>query len=227
MRWTIGIDEVGRGALAGPVVVAAAALPRGFAPRSRALGALKDSKKLNARKREAWLLHFNDLNDREGQNAARIMFAIARVYPRQIEKRNISKTANMAAERAFSRLCAAGGGVSGRGARAGGKKRAGFTYAKCRIFLDGGLFLGNGSQPKNARTIIKGDEKIAAIKAASIIAKVRRDRLMCRLAKKYPHYGFEIHKGYGTEAHRRAIRKHGPCPAHRLTFMGKSAIMRK
>ena len=87
--------------------------------------------------------------------------------------------------------------------------------------------MGNGSQPKNARTIIKGDEKITAIKIASIVAKVHRDRLMCRLAKKYPHYSFEIHKGYGTEVHRRAIRKHGPCPVHRLTFMGKSAIMRK
>ncbi len=209
MRWVVGIDEVGRGALAGPVVVAVAALPVGFAPRSRALGALKDSKKLSARQREAWAAYFNGQRN-AGRSA--VVFSIARVYPRQIEKINISKAANMAAERAFGRLMVAhGGGIK--------------TGTKCRIFLDGGLFLGNGTQPKNAKTIIKADEKIAAVKVASIVAKVYRDRLMCRLAKKYPQYGFDIHKGYGTAAHRRAIKKHGPCPAHRLTFTGKSAIM--
>lgn len=206
MRWVVGIDEVGRGALAGPVVVAAAALPCGFAPRNRALGALKDSKKLSARQREAWAEYFT-------QSA---VFAVARVYPRQIEKLNISKAANLAAGRAFGRLCAVGGGH---------RSGTNGTRANGRIFLDGGLFLGNGRQPKNAKTVIKGDEKITAVKIASIVAKVHRDRLMRRLAKKYPHYGFEIHKGYGTAAHRRAIKKYGPCPAHRLTFTGKSAIM--
>lgn len=202
-RWIVGIDEVGRGALAGPVVVAAAALPAGFVPRSRALGKLKDSKKLSVARREAWAAYFSD--------HPQIEFAVARVYPRQIEKRNISKAANIAAERAFERLAVQG-----------------------LVFLDGGLFLGNGggrssdraARPRSTKTVIKGDEKISAIKAASIVAKVYRDRLMCRLAKKYPKYGFEIHKGYGTGAHLWALKKHGPCPAHRLTFSGKSAIMR-
>lgn len=193
MRWVVGIDEVGRGALAGPVVVAAAAMPRGFAPRNRTLGALKDSKQLLAKKREAWCEYFDQ--------HPRVEFALARVYPRQIEKRNISKAANLAAKRAFERL---------------GRRVA-------AVFLDGGLFLGNGEQPKSAKTIIKGDEKISVIKVASIVAKVHRDALMVHLAKKYPEYKFDVHKGYGTAAHRRAIGELGPCPAHRLTFIGKSA----
>lgn len=193
MGWVIGIDEVGRGALAGPVVVAAAALPAGRTVRSRTLGPLKDSKKLTAKQREAWCDHFD------------VQFALARVYPRQIEKRNVSKAANLAAKRAFVRL-------------------AGSRNAK-KIFLDGGLFIGNGSQPEHAKTIVRGDEKITAVKIASIIAKVHRDRLMRRLAKKYPRYRFEVHKGYGTQAHRRAIKKYGLCPAHRLTFVGKAAKM--
>jgi ribonuclease HII len=191
-RWVVGIDEVGRGALAGPVVVAAAAVPKGFVFRNRTLGILKDSKKLSAAKREAWVKYCDEFPV--------VSFAVARVYPRQIEKRNISKAANLAAERAFRRL-------------------AGATNDRTPVFLDGGLFMGNGEQPKRAKTIIKGDEKITAIKIASIAAKVHRDRLMCRLAKKYPAYGFEIHKGYGTVAHLRALRKHGPSPVHRLTFL--------
>ncbi|MGC9599475.1 MAG: ribonuclease HII [Minisyncoccia bacterium] len=195
-KWIVGVDEVGRGALAGPVVVAAAAVPAGFKPHNRILGILKDSKKLSAKKREAWCAYWNEHQIVE--------FALARVYPRQIEKRNISKAANLAAARAFGRLTG---------------------IRNCRVFLDGGLFLGNGEQPTGAKTIVRGDEKINAVKIASVVAKVHRDRLMRRLAKRYPAYGFEIHKGYGTKAHRKAIQTHGPCPAHRLTFVAKSSIM--
>ena len=202
MEWIVGIDEVGRGALAGPVVVAAAALPLGQTVRNRGLGTLKDSKKLTARQREAWAGYFYGSTDGGG---FRVPFALARVYPRQIEKRNISKAANLAAKRAFVRLAA--------------------SKNIKKVFLDGGLFIGNGSPPRYAKTIVKGDLKIAAIKIASIIAKVHRDRLMRRLAKKYPRYGLEVHKGYGTQAHRRAIKKYGPCPAHRLTFLGKTATI--
>ena len=76
-----------------------------------------------------------------------------------------------------------------------------------------------------AKTVIKGDEKFPAVAAASIIAKVSRDRFMTRLARRYPAYGFEVHKGYGTAVHRRAIKKYGPCDAHRLTFLGKRPII--
>ncbi|HEX4104247.1 MAG TPA: ribonuclease HII [Candidatus Paceibacterota bacterium] len=203
VQWVAGIDEVGRGALAGPVVVAVAMMPAGTSFRGCGLGKLKDSKKLTAARREAWAHHI-------GAHPS-ITIALARVYPRQIERRNVSNAANLAAQRAFTRLT--------RNAQ------------PARIFLDGGLFLGCGDQPKNAKTIIKGDEKINAIKIASIAAKVHRDAFMRRLAKKHPAYGFDIHKGYGTKAHRMALRASGPCEAHRLTFIqkltprAKSAIM--
>lgn len=202
MQWIVGIDEVGRGALAGPVVVVAAAVPCRAKFRSGLLGRLKDSKKLAPKKREAWAKY---LKERPG-----ISFAVARVYPRQIEKRNISNAANLAAKRAFERLRTGLGG-----AESGAQK----------IFLDGGLYLGKKDGPIKATTLVKGDEKINAVKIASIFAKVYRDRLMCRLAKTYSAYGFEIHKGYATRMHRVAVRKHGPSPVHRLTFVGKSAIM--
>ena len=95
------------------------------------------------------------------------------------------------------------------------------------IYLDGGLFLGSRAAQEGsvksvrAKTVIKADENIPAVAAASIIAKVSRDAFMRRLAGRYPAYGFEIHKGYGTAAHLRAIKKNGPCDAHRLTFLTK------
>ena len=200
MRCVIGIDEVGRGSLAGPVVVAAAMVtcpPRVFSSASvrRALGILKDSKKLSAAQRERWYGYF----------AAHpsVSFAVARVYPRQIEKRNISGAANLAAARAYKKLLARNGGASA------------IPYA---VFLDGGLFLGSKAKQGNAKTVIKGDEKIPAVAIASIIAKVNRDRFMVKLAKQYPAYGFEVHKGYGTKKHREALRAIGLSSAHRRTF---------
>jgi len=196
MTFIVGIDEVGRGALAGPVVVAAALVPVGSGRmRNARLGSLKDSKKLSAQQREAWLAHFHA--------DPRIRFALARVYPRGIEKMNISAAANLAAKRAFARLA----------------KAEAFS-PRTKVFLDGGLFLGNGPQPKQAKTVIKGDEKIPAVAIASIAAKVSRDRFMRRLAVRYPAYGFEVHKGYGTKSHKKALYRRGPCEAHRLTFLG-------
>ncbi|MFY9463233.1 MAG: ribonuclease HII, partial [Candidatus Sungiibacteriota bacterium] len=88
---------------------------------------------------------------------------------------------------------------------------------RARVLLDGGLFL-PASSGVSQKTIIKGDEKIPLIAAASIIAKVRRDRLMLRLHKKYPEYRFDLHKGYGTALHRAMIRKYGRCEIHRKSF---------
>jgi ribonuclease HII len=191
----IGIDEVGRGALAGPVTVAAALLPKKLRLKNYAPGKLRDSKKLSAKQRERWFVYFKD--------HPKINYAVARVYPRAIERLNISKAANLAAERAFTRLV----------------KSEKLKVKSCGVFLDGGLFLGNGLEPGNAKTVIKGDEKIKAVTVASIIAKVTRDRAMVRLAKTYPQYGFEVHKGYGTKKHLAAIRKYGPSEVHRLTFL--------
>ncbi|MDR3582210.1 MAG: ribonuclease HII [Candidatus Pacebacteria bacterium] len=199
-KYVIGIDEVGRGALAGPVVVAAAMVPAG---RFRAL---KDSKKLSPWQREAWYAYF--------KNSGEVRFAVARVYPRGIERLNISGAANRAALRAFTRLMR----NTGAGARS------------AQVFLDGGLFLGSRAAQKShaprALTVIKGDEKIPAVAAASIVAKVTRDRFMVRLARRWPAYSFEVHKGYGTKIHRAAIAKAGPCEAHRLTFLKKRPIIR-
>jgi ribonuclease HII len=195
-RFIIGIDEVGRGALAGPVVVAAARIRKNSVFRVQNSGALRDSKKLSARQREIWFDYF--------KNHPKISYAVAFVYPRQIEKRNISGASNLAAWRAYQTLS--------RGSR--------LTARVPRIFLDGGLFLGGPTQqPAYAKTVVKGDEKIPAVAIASIIAKVTRDRAMVRLAKRHPNYDFEIHKGYGTKRHQAAIRRYGPCLAHRTTFI--------
>jgi ribonuclease HII len=217
-KWIIGIDEVGRGALAGPVVVAAALMPahsvvipssagnleKKISRFSKILGTssarnnkplLRDSKRLSPKQREAWFAYF--------KMTPAVDFSVARVYPRRIEKMNISRAANLAAFRACKRL------MADRDLR----------VANVSIFLDGGLFLGQGAQPKNAKTVIKGDEKIPAIAIASIIAKVHRDRFMVRLSKKYPAYGFERHKGYGTKAHYKALRQYGSSDVHRRTFL--------
>ncbi|HEY5220820.1 MAG TPA: ribonuclease HII [Candidatus Paceibacterota bacterium] len=210
MKWIIGIDEVGRGALAGPVTVAAAMLA--LDARGRIAHApfrsLKDSKKLSAPRREFWA---KELRDNVG-----VRFAVARVYPRRIERLNISAAANRAAESAFTQLLKDHKIVPGT-----------------TVYLDGGLYLGSKNRQRetvagkaiNAKTIIKADEKFPAVAAASIIAKVSRDRFMTRLAKRHPAYGFDIHKGYGTAAHLRAIKKSGPCDAHRLTFLAKPSII--
>ena len=207
-RYIIGIDEVGRGSLAGPVTVAAALVPYGLKIRplfvvptevgiraSKSLQ-IKDSKQLTPKQREAWFAYL--------KTCPEIKYTVACVYPRRIEKINISGAANRAALLASARLL----------------KIAKLKVENCDIFLDGGLFLGSRkAQPKHAKTIIKADEKIPAVSIASIIAKVTRDRAMIRLAKKYPLYGFDLHKGYGTKAHFRAIKAHGPSDMHRLTFL--------
>ena len=195
-KYIIGIDEVGRGALAGPVVVAAACFPAGFKVSNGKLGKLKDSKKLSPKSRKLWLEHFESVSE--------ISYSVGRVYPRAIEKINISQAANKAASQASGRIIAS----------------LGLPPDNFRIFLDGGLFIKNGAE-YGAKTVIKGDEKIPAVKIASIIAKVKRDKYMEKLSKKHPAYGFHIHKGYGTRMHLDAIRRHGPSDVHRLTFIKK------
>jgi ribonuclease HII len=204
-KYIIGLDEVGRGALAGPVVVAAAMAPAGR------FNSLKDSKKLKPWQREAWLAYFKKSDE--------VRFAVARVYPRGIEKLNISGAANRAALHAFERLV-----------KKMNKEGIRIDPHTATVFLDGGLFLENRTAQKSharwATTIIKGDEKIPAVAAASIVAKVTRDRFMVKLAKRYPAYSFEVHKGYGTKAHMKALAKAGPCAAHRLTFLKRKPILR-
>ena len=207
MRWVVGIDEVGRGALAGPVVVVAAMIAVNDKGRVQHIPfcGLKDSKKLSAPQRDTWLHYF--------KKQPTLKFATARVYPRGIEKFNISGAANKAALSAFNQLL-----IRNR------------LSSNTPIFLDGGLFLGSKiNQYKYYKAAVskpKADETIPVVAAASIIAKVTRDRFMVKLAKQHPQYGFEVHKGYGTAAHQKAIKKNGPCEAHRLTFLRKKPSIR-
>lgn len=192
-RWLIGIDEAGRGPLAGPVSLAAIAWPLANATKLRRLfvGA-KDSKQLSVKQREEW---FAKIKQAEQRGWLKISAAFS--GQRIIDERGIMPAIHRALNRALRRLVLA--------------------PANCKILLDGSL-----RAPRkylNQKTITGGDEIIQIISLASIIAKVRRDRLMIRLAKKYPGYSFEIHKGYGTKRHYQALKKIGPSPLHRRSFL--------
>lgn len=186
---TIGIDEVGRGALAGPVVLAAVMTRRRVRWVHPRLGRIRDSKKLTPRQREAW---FGYLTTHPS-----VAWRVARISPAVIDRINIARAANLAAYRLVRRTAPAEGAF---------------------VWLDGGLAL-----PSHVRhcALIRGDERLPMIAAASIIAKVWRDRLMRRLAAKLPAYGFEIHKGYATPYHRRMLKRHGPSTIHRRSFCSR------
>lgn len=226
-NYIIGIDEAGRGPLAGPVTAAAVILPRNFSAfGGSAVGRqfsisnfqknskfkLRDSKKLTPKQREIWFQYIT--------KELALPHVVASVSAKIIDKINISNAANLAARRAFEKLI------------------ANCRIANCKIFLDGGLYLDKskikkqkfktprtncfaiirGKQIKNVKTIIKGDERIPVIALASIVVKVSRDRMMLRFHKKYPQYGFDRHKGYGTKKHIKAIKKFGYSPIHRKSF---------
>ena len=187
-KYIIGIDEVGRGPLAGPVTVCAAAIPRGmkFTPLENGVR-LNDSKKLTAKSREAWVRKLRKIG---------ITFAITSVSSMVIDRVNISRAANLAVKRSLKKLT----------------EERGIPIKRSVVFLDGGLFIEGG------RTMIRADQKINAVRAASVLAKVHRDRYMKKLSTRYPAYGFENHVGYGTRAHLAAIKRHGLSPVHRKTF---------
>lgn len=213
-KYIIGIDEVGRGPLAGPVVVAAVAMTTKFKIRNAELrikkksknseflilnsklAKLRDSKKLSSKQREIW---FNYV-----KKNPKIFYAVVSVPPKVIDRINISNAANLAATQAFIKL------IKSRKLKA----------KSCSIFLDGGLYLKLRvkSHKLKVKTVIRGDEKIPAISLASIVAKVARDKFMEKLHKKYPRYGFDRHKGYGTKRHFKMIKKYGLSPIHRKSF---------
>lgn len=188
----IGIDEVGRGPLAGPVVVACVLLPDAVNLKSSGLP-LRDSKKLTEKQRAAWNAWIR------GNPAIR--FHIARSNPKTIDAMNISAAANRAAYRAYKKI----------------------VPHNAPAQLDAGLKL---PQAVPQKAIIQGDEKIPAIALASILAKVARDAYMERMHARHPVYGFKENKGYGTAAHVKALKRHGPCPLHRLTFIKKFVNMK-
>ena len=177
-----GVDEAGRGPLAGPVCAAAVILPRGLV-----IPGLNDSKKLSEKRREQL---YGEICEKAEAWAA----AFASVE--EIEELNILGATYLAMNRAIAAL-----GVTPELALIDGNRAEGLKY--------------------NCKCIVGGDGKCADIAAASIIAKVTRDRLMYELDEKYPGYGFAKHKGYGTAAHYAAIRELGPCAVHRPSFLRK------
>ena len=177
-----GVDEAGRGPLAGPVYAAAVILPENWCPAG-----LDDSKKLTEKRRAA-------LFDEITENA--VSYGIASASPEEIDAVNILNATFLAMNRAIARL-----DRPVELALVDGNNISGIRYPACAY--------------------VGGDGRSACIAAASILAKVSRDRYMCALAETYPQYGFERHKGYGTKLHYEALRACGPSPVHRRTFLRK------
>lgn len=178
-----GVDEAGRGPLAGPVYAAAVILPKGHIVEG-----VNDSKKLSEKKRE---LLFDKIIDEC------VCYSIGTASEKEIDEINILQATYLAMKRAVDGL---------------------------EIVPQLALIDGNRIPPlisTDARAIVKGDAKSASIACASILAKVSRDRYMLKMAKKYPEYQFEKHKGYGTKLHYEMIEKYGICEIHRKSFLKK------
>ena len=177
-----GVDEAGRGPLAGPVCAAAVMLPQNCL-----IEGLNDSKKLSEKKRDAL---YDEILNRA------VSYGIAFATVEEIEEHNILGATFLAMNRAIARL-----------------------DPKPELALIDGNRCTGIQIP--SRCIVGGDGKCADIAAASVLAKVTRDRYMLQMAEQYPEYGFEKHKGYGTKAHYAAIREYGPSPIHRPSFLRK------
>jgi len=177
-----GVDEAGRGPLAGPVVAAAVILPK-----DAELPGLGDSKKLTEQQREALF---------EEIQAIALAYGIGHATEEEIDRENILNATYLAMNRAIGAL-----DIQPELCLIDGNRSEGISYPN--------------------RCIIGGDGICASIAAASILAKVTRDRLMLELHGQYPQYGFDCHKGYPTKAHYAALDAHGPAPVHRRTFLRK------
>ena len=192
--YTIGIDEVGRGPIAGPVVVCACALKKGtdvlaLFPKKE----LRDSKKLSEKVRIAIVEALQPL-----VTDSSVVFGIGEISGEEIDTMGLSLAIKEAIRCALVNVHNQG------------------VPQNTFIYLDGSLHVDDIYQQE---TIIKGDEKIPEIALASIIAKVYRDTLMKKVADAYPDYGFQNHVGYGTQAHYEAIKAHGLTPFHRRSFL--------
>lgn len=177
-----GVDEAGRGPLAGPVCAAAVILPRGLV-----IPGLNDSKKLTDKRRRELMPVIKE---------QALAYGIAFATHEEIDQINILQATFLAMERALAQL---------------------------NIRPELALIDGNRQKDFGIKveTVVKGDSRSANIAAASVLAKVTRDDYMEEMAKQYPGYGFEVHKGYGTKAHYEALRNLGPSPIHRMTFLKK------
>lgn len=180
-----GLDEAGRGPLAGPVVAACVLIDPNFKIQAGDLELIKDSKKLSAQKREKL---FSIIKE------SVLDLEIGVVNEKEIDQINILQASFLAMRRALKKI----------------KTKPDY------LLLDGNFKLPKTNIDQSA--IVKGDETVWVIAAASIIAKVSRDFIMQEIDKKYPLYNFKKHKGYGTKEHLELLKKYGPCPAHRLSF---------
>lgn len=181
-RVICGVDEAGRGPLAGPVCAAAVILPKNLK-----LPGLNDSKKLTDKKRRELFPLIKE---------QAVSYGIGFASQQEIDEINILQATFLAMQRAIDQL---------------------------QVRPDLALIDGNRQKDFGvaARTVVKGDSLSASIAAASVLAKVSRDDVMLQMAERYPQYGFDIHKGYGTKAHYAALTEHGPSPIHRMTFLKK------
>ena len=177
-----GVDEAGRGPLAGPVFAAAVILPQGLE-----IEGVTDSKKLSEKKRE---MLFDVIKEKA------LAWSIASASVEEIEELNILQADMLAMKRAVEGL---------------------------QIPADFAMIDGNKCPKLDIPcvSIVKGDARSASVACASILAKVSRDRLLYKYAEEYPQYHFDKHKGYGTKLHVEALREFGPCPYHRMSFLGK------
>lgn len=190
MQYVVGIDEAGRGPLAGPVAVGVARVVEGY-DIIAAFPGLNDSKKLSEKKRDGlYAILMQEV--KVGNVRVRVCLS----GEAMIDQKGIAYAVRSALNRGLESLLP--------------------DPTTGKVFLDGSL---HAPEAYEQETIIGGDGKVPVIMLAALAAKVTRDRLMVELAKKYPEYGFEGHKGYGTKAHMEALRAHGLSPIHRKTFV--------
>ncbi len=193
MKWIVGVDEVGRGPVAGPVYVCA------FFVASDAIDEIisgtklpvRDSKKLSKKMREKWFEYLQGLAKEK-----KVRYIMTKASNIEIDDKGIAVCIKACVDNSLDKLK--------------------IDEKNTKIFLDGGL---KCHEKFNQETIVKGDENIPVISLASIVAKISRDSEMEQLAKKYPDYGFEKNMGYGTASHMKAIVEKGTVPIHRVSFL--------
>lgn len=192
-RFLVGVDEVGRGPVAGPVYVCAfLAQAKDIEDIVKGIDLpLRDSKKLTEKMRNKWFKYLQDL-----ARGKKIKYIISKCNNLEIDEKGIAVCIKACVNNSLDKLQ--------------------IDVKETKVFLDGGLF---AEEKYNQETLIKGDENIPVISLASIIAKVMRDEEMNKYAKEYKEYGFEKNKGYGTFSHMSAIKTKGVCPIHRVSFL--------
>jgi ribonuclease HII len=192
VRYVAGIDEAGRGPLAGPVTAAAVILPPDLSIAGQLRG-VRDSKQMNPGQREVWAVRLKKQV---------LAYAIGFASAQEIDVLGILPATRLAVQRALQ----------------------GLSLSPEHLLLD---FLELPDDPRPQTSLVKGDARSLSIAAASVLAKTARDALLCELARQYPGYGFEAHKGYSTPAHRLALARLGPCPIHRRSFQGVTAFFQQ